>query len=187
MGRSIRGWGEHNFLSFDWQNTSESPLYSNCCQISGHLLSFTYCYLPYCVSYGVSLQCRWGSEALCDLQHCSGIWLRRALQPVQLVEGAGAPLPADIPGPAQRLPQRQACLPCPRTDALAVQIEGECTSIFLVFIRLWWGHSFYMDCLFCTRSDFVNVKWRGQAEAGQGGEIRGLGSLGLSSARALKY
>lgn len=73
----------------------------------------------------VSLQCRWGSEALCDLQHCSGLWLCRALQPVWLTEGAGAALPADIPRPAQRLPQRQACLPCPCTDALALQIKRE--------------------------------------------------------------
>lgn len=73
----------------------------------------------------VSLQCRWGGEALCDLQHCSGLWLCRALQPVQLTEGAGAALPADIPRSAQRLPQRQACLPCPRTDALTLQIKRE--------------------------------------------------------------
>lgn len=116
------------------------------------------------------LQCRWGSEALCDLQHCPGLWLCGALQPVQLTEGAGAPLPADIPRSAQRLPQRQACLPCPRTDALLLQIKWEweerwLSSIFSYsFIRLW-GHSFYVDCLFCTRSDSVNVKWRGRAAA----------------------
>ena len=46
-----------------------------------------------------------------------------------------------------------------------------------VFIRLW-GHSFYVDCLFCTRSDSVNVKWRGRAAAGQDGDIRGLGFSG---------
>ncbi|XP_029395568.1 phosphatidylinositol 3-kinase regulatory subunit gamma isoform X1 [Mus pahari] len=64
-----------------------------------------------------------GSEALCHLQHGSRIWLCRTLQPVQLTEGAGAPLPADIPGSAQRLPQRQAHLPCPCTDAYTLQIS----------------------------------------------------------------
>ena len=71
------------------------------------------------------LQCRRGSEALCDLQHGARLRLRRALQPVQLTEGAGAALPADVPRPAQRLPQRQASLPCPCTDALALQIKRE--------------------------------------------------------------
>lgn len=73
----------------------------------------------------LSLQRRWRGEALRDLQHCSGLRLRRALQPVRLPEGAGAALPADVPGAAQRLSQRQARLPCPRTDALALQIERE--------------------------------------------------------------
>lgn len=97
------------------------------------------CPLPSCpaVSCLVSLQRRWRGEALCHLQHCSGLRLRRALQPVQLPEGAGAPLPADVPRAAQRLSQRQARLPCPRTDALALQIKREqwlSRKIFLQFL-----------------------------------------------------
>lgn len=119
----------------------------------------------------VSLQCGRGSETLCDLQHRSRIRLCRTLQPVQLAEGVGAPLPADIPGSAQWLPQRQARLPCPCTDALTLQISRVGKDMALqhffpmVLIRLRWGHSFYVDCLFCT-SDSVNVKWRGRAIAG---------------------
>lgn len=122
------------------QNTSVLPLQKNC---SG-FWSFesVYQYLPnslWCLCV-VSLQCRWGSEALCDLQHRSGLRLCRALQPVQLPEGAGAPLPADIPRSAQRLPQCQACLPCPRTDAFPLQIKSEWEERLLSSI---FSYSFY--------------------------------------------
>ena len=76
-------------------------------------------------------------QALRHQQDGHGLWLRRALQPVQLPEGAGAPLPADVPRAAQRLSQRQARLPCPRTDALALQIKREqwlSRKIFLQFL-----------------------------------------------------
>lgn len=57
------------------------------------------------------LQGRRRGQALRHQQDGHGLRLRRALQPVQLPEGTGAPLPTHVPGAAQRLPQRHTSLP----------------------------------------------------------------------------
>ena len=72
------------------------------------------------------LQDGWRGEALRDFQDRHRLWVRRALQPLQLPPNLGASLPAHLPCPAQRLAECNPRLPGACSAAKMNAVPSSC-------------------------------------------------------------